>query len=53
MWPEGKEEGVTWVPWVERKSPQEPWLRHIAPRRQGCGSHDNDIQMYSPLGLRW
>lgn len=46
MWPEGKEEGVTSVLWVERQSPQEPQLRHTAPMRQECelnGSDHNDI----------
>lgn len=38
MWPEGKEEGVTAVLWVEWQSPQEPQLRHTAPMRQGRGA---------------
>lgn len=38
MWPEGKEGGVTSFPRVEKQSPQEPQLRHIALRRQGCGA---------------
>lgn len=42
MWPEGKGEVVTWVSWVERKSPREVWFRPKAPRRQGCGTEWSD-----------
>jgi len=38
MWPGGREEGVTYVPWGERQSPQVPRLRHLAPERQGYGA---------------
>lgn len=36
MWPEGKEGGVTFVPRVEKQSPQEPQERRTALSRQGA-----------------
>lgn len=54
MWPEGKGEGVTSVPRVERLGPKEPRLKHIVSLfREGdmelSGLDLNDIQMYSPV----